>query len=48
MLNAGEQQRIGRIMHEPGFEQLFNEVLDEQGGELEMENDATARGIYQQ
>lgn len=43
MLNAEEQQRVGRIMHEPGFEELFNEVLDEQGGELEMENDATAQ-----
>lgn len=45
VLNAGEKQRVGRIMHEPGFEELFNEVLDEQGGELEMENDATAQAF---
>jgi transmembrane sensor len=45
MLNAGEQQLVGRIMHEPGFEDLFNEVLDEQGGELKMENDATAQAF---
>jgi transmembrane sensor len=43
ILNAGEQQRVGRMMNEPGFEELFNEVLDEQGGDLEMENDATAQ-----
>ncbi len=35
-LSLEEQQQISRMIDQPGFQELFNKVLDEQGGELEI------------
>lgn len=35
-LNKEEQQQINRMMDDPDFREMFNTVLDEQGGELDM------------
>jgi len=45
-LNAEEQRQVGRMMDGPDFRELFNAVLDEQGGELEMaENEQTMASV---
>ncbi len=43
--SAEEQRQLGRLMKQPGFRALFNTVLDEQGGELEMELDEQAQAF---
>jgi transmembrane sensor len=40
-----EQHQLSRLMKQPGFRALFNAVLDEQGGELEMELDEQAQAF---
>jgi hypothetical protein len=42
-LSPVEQQQISRMMDQSGFQELFNAVLDEQGGELEMEQPIEAQ-----
>lgn len=41
-LNPEEQRQLSEIMNEPEFSELFGAVLDEQGGELEMQLDETS------
>lgn len=47
-LDPGEQQQISRMIDQPGFQELFNRVLDEQGGELELSQDVHGQAFTSQ